>query len=52
MIFSLEAASIRMDTLEEDLLTYSRVSIKPAEETEVDLNYLNEQMLEDLELEI
>lgn len=48
----MELASRRMDSLIDDLLTYSKISIKPATLEPVDLNQLVDQVLSDLDLEI
>lgn len=48
----MELASRRMNSLIDDLLTYSKISIKPAILEPVDLNQLVDQVLSDLDLEI
>lgn len=48
----IENASVRMNSLIQDLLQYSYVAQKPMEMEEVDLNEKLKKVLEDLELEI
>jgi PAS domain S-box-containing protein len=48
----MELASLRMNSLIDDLLTYSKISIRPATFEPVDLNQLVDQVLSDLDLEI
>ncbi len=48
----MELASRRMNSLIDDLLTYSKISIRPATFEPVDLNQLVDQVLSDLDLEI
>jgi PAS domain S-box-containing protein len=46
----MENASLRMDSLIDDLLTYSRVSVMPDSFKEVDLTQLLQTVIEDLDL--
>ncbi|MGZ5255859.1 MAG: ATP-binding protein, partial [Flavitalea sp.] len=48
----MELASKRMNSLIDDLLTYSKISIRPTTLESVDLNQLVDQVLSDLDLEI
>jgi len=48
----MEAATKRMGSLIDDLLSYSQVSMKPRSFEEVDMNQLIETVLNDLDLEI
>ena len=48
----MEAASVRMGSLIDDLLSYSQISIRPKTFEEVNMNQLIDLVLEDLDLEI
>ncbi len=52
IIARMQSASLRMSTLIDDLLTYSRSSVKPAEQSIVDTNKVLDGVLLDLERNI